>query len=124
MVGPINLDVLDPPDLEQTKFGPDMNRWLSNIVDIINASFTTLNNAFSTLIAVGQTNAGGSGTTATVTVSQLITGNYVSVTLISSSNPTAVISAVAGSGNFVVTFSANPGVSAIIAYQAFTGQPQ
>ena len=101
-----------------------MNRWLSNIVDIINASFTTLNNAFSTLIAVGQTNAGGSGTTATVTVSQLITGNYVSVTLISSSNPTAVISAVAGSGNFVVTFSANPGVSAIIAYQAFTGQPQ
>lgn len=123
-MGPINLDVLDPPDLEQTKFGPDMNRWLSNIVDIINASFTTLNNAFSTLIAVGQTNAGGSGTTATVTVSQLITGNYVSVTLISSSNPTAVISAVAGSGNFVVTFSANPGVSAIIAYQAFTGQPQ
>lgn len=124
MAGPINLDVLDAPVIEQTDFGPDMDRWLSNIVDIINASFNTLNQAFGTIIAVGQANVGGSGAgPISVTVAGLMTGNYVSVTLVSSSNPVTVISAIAGSGSFDITFSGDPGASAIIAYQAFTVQP-
>lgn len=125
MGAPINLDVLDPPVLDQTQFGPDMDRWITNIVDIINASFSTLNQAFSTLLAVGQTNVGSSGIgPISVTVTGLMSNNYVSVTLVSSSNPTTISSVVAGSGSFSITFSADPGASAIIVYQAFVTQPQ
>lgn len=125
MGAPINLNVLDPPILEQTQFGPDMNRWISDIVDIINASFTTLNQAFSSILAVGQIDVGGSGAgPLSVTVSGLMSTNYVSVALVSSSNPVTIASVVPGNGSFSITFSADPGASAIIVYQAFVTQPQ
>ncbi len=124
-MGPINLDVLDPPILEQTKWGPDANRWLSNIVDIINASFNTINQAFANLLAIGQIDIGGSGAgPITVTVTGLMATNFVNVRLISSSNPVTILSVVPGSGSFAITFSGDPGASAIIVYQAFTTQPQ
>jgi hypothetical protein len=124
-VGPINLDVLDPPDLEQTQFGPDAKRWLTNIVDIINASFITLNQAFANILSVGQVNVGGAGPgPLTVTVAGLMSGNFVSVRLISSTNPVKIANVTPGAGSFTVTFSADPGASAIIVYQAFTVQPQ
>lgn len=125
MGAPISLEMLDPPVLDQTDFGPDMDRWMTNVVDIINASFTTISNAFQNLIGVGQTNVGGSGAgPITVTVTGLQSSNYVNVTLISSSNSVSISSVVAGAGSFDITFSADPGASAIIAYQAFTVQPQ
>jgi hypothetical protein len=122
---PVSLDVLDPPILEQTQFGDDAKQWLSNIVDIINASFQTLNQALANILAVGQTNVGGSGSgPITVTIAGLQTTNYVAVTLVSSTNPVTIMAVTSGSGSFNVTFSADPGASAIIVYQAYTTQPQ
>ena len=125
MAAPINLEMLDPPILEQTQFGPDMDRWITNIVDIINASFMTLNQALAGLIGVGQSDIGGSGAgPISVTVTGLMSTNYVAVTLVSSTNPVTILSVVAGSGSFDITFNADPGASAIIAWQAFVSMPQ
>lgn len=125
MAGPINLDVLDPPELEQTQFGPDMKRWLSNIVDIINANFDILNETFTNLITVQSINIGGSGAgPIVVSVPGLTPSGFVNVNLLSSSNPVTVANVTVGTNQFSVTFSADPGASAIIAYQAYTAQPQ
>lgn len=124
-INPINLDVLDPPEVEQTQFGDDMKRWLSNIVDIINASFMTLNNYVESIIALQTIDVGGGGAgPITVTVLGLSSSGFVSVNLISTTNPGITIANVTpGNGNFTITFSADPGASAIISYQAFTTQP-
>lgn len=125
MAGPISLNVVDTPILQETNFGPNAQQWLTSLVDIINASFITLNQAFATLLAVGQTNIGGGGAgPITVPVTGLMATNYVSVTLVSSSNTVTIASVVAGAGSFDITFSGDPGASAIIVYQAFTSQPQ
>ena len=117
----INFEPLDPPIIEQTQFGDDMNRWITNIVDIINANFTTVSNALVSLIAVGQIDVGGSGAgPITVTVAGLNSSNFVNVTLISSSNSVSVALVTAITNGFNITFSADPGASAVIAYQAFT----
>lgn len=124
MAAPISLQVLDTPVVEETQFSDDMQHWLSIIVDIINSNFTSIQNMIGFLIAVGQIDVGGAGAgPIAVTVAGLQASNYVNVTLISSSNPVTISSVVAGSGSFAITFSADPGASAIIAYQAFTQQP-
>lgn len=123
-MGPINLDILDTPIVEQTGFGPDMIRWLPNIVDIINASFISINNAFMNIIAINTANIGGSGMgPINVSVLGLTSSGYVYATLLSSSNPVNIASVVAGTNQFSITFDADPGASAIIAYQAYTAQP-
>ena len=121
----INLDVIDSPILEQTQFGPDMDKWLSNVTDIINDSFTTLNNAFSGLIAAQGIDVGGGGAgPLTVTVVGLTASGFVNVNLVSTTNPNISITNVTpGNGSFTVTFNADPGASAIIYYQAFSAQP-
>jgi len=124
-VAQINLDVLDPPDVDQTNFGPDMKRWLGNIVDIINASFSTIEQALNDQIATGITDVGGGGAgPLTVTVAGLTPSGFVSVGLQSSTNPVTIVSVVPGTNSFSITFSADPGASAIIVYQAYTAQPQ
>jgi hypothetical protein len=124
VVGPINLELLDPPILEQTQFEPDMQRWLSNIVDIINASFMTINNIFANVLAISTIDIGGSGAgPLTVTVVGLTAVGSVTVNLLSSSNPVSISSVVPGTNQFSVTFSADPGASAIIQYIAFTAAP-
>jgi hypothetical protein len=124
VAAPINLEVLDTPIVEETQFSPDMKRWLSNIVDIVNASFTSIENMIGFLIAVGQTDIGGGGAgPISVTVTGLQANNFVNVTLVSSSNSVTISSVSVSTGSFAVTFSADPGASAIIAYQAFTQQP-
>ena len=124
MAGPINLEALDAPIVEQTKFEPDMQRWLTNIVDIINASFITITNGFANLIFTGQVSLSSPGTSAVISVTGLLATNYVNVTVVSTTNAniTASVTTVS-SGSFTVTFSADPGTSAIIAYQAFSSQP-
>lgn len=121
----INLNILDTPDVEQTQFGPDMKRWLANIVDIINANTATLTQTIEHLITSAGINIGGSGAgPISVTVVGLTTGGYVSAQLISSSNPVTILSIVPTTNAFAITFSADPGASAIIVYTAFTVQPQ
>jgi len=116
----INVEPLDAAILEQTEFGPDQKRWLSNLVDIVNAGFVTIENALNSLIAIGQKDIGGGGAgPISVTVTGLLSSNIVNVQLLSSSNPVTIISVVPGSGAFTVTFSADPGASAVIYYQAF-----
>lgn len=123
---PIFLDVLDPPDVDQTEFGPDMKRWLSNIVDILNANFISLSNAFEFLITSSGINIGGSGSgPINVTVTGLTPGGFVVANIISTSNPNITIaSIVPGTNQFSITFSADPGASAIIVYQAYMVNPQ
>ena len=124
-MGPINLQVLDTPDVEQTEFGPDMKRWLSNIVDIINDDLILLNNAFANLITSNGIDVGGGGAgPLVVSVIGLTPSGFVNATLISSSNPTSIASIVPGTNQFSITFTADPGASAIIVYQAFIAQPQ
>ncbi len=105
------LDTLDPPDVEQTEFGSDMKRWLANLVDVINSNFLITNSVieyFENLISVQGVNAAGSWPAPfTVPVIGLTPLGYVTAKLISSTN-----------------FSLNPGISAIIVYQAFSIQPQ
>lgn len=122
---PISLEVLDTAILEQTQFGPDMNRWITNVVDIINGSFTILSNAINNLITVATIDIGGSGAgPINVTVVGLTASMYVYVNLLSTSNTGVTVSnVVAGTDQFSVTFSADPGTHAIIAYQAYTSQP-
>ena len=126
MAGPINLDVLDAPIIEQTNFGPDMDKWISNVVDIINASFNILNQAFANLITAQGIDIGGMGAgPITVAVVGLTTGGFVNVNLVATTNPNISITSITpGNGSFAITFSGDPGAVAIIYYQAFSAQPQ
>lgn len=125
MAGPINLEVLDTPILEQTNFGPDMDRWISNVVDIVNDSFMTLNNVFANVLAILSVDIGGSGAgPINVSVPGLTSTGSVTVNLLSSSNPVTISAVTPGTNQFSVTFSADPGASAIIQYIAFTAAPQ
>lgn len=121
---PISLEALDTPVMEQTKFEGDMVRWLPNLVDSLNSSFLTLSNAFAFLITSQGIDIGGGGAgPINVTVTGLTSSGFVSVNLISSSNPATITTVTPGTNQFAITFSADPGASAIIVYQAFTEQP-
>lgn len=122
MAGQLELNLLDTVDVEQTQFGPDMKRWLTNAVDIINEQFQ----AFDFLIENKGVNIGGGGAgPINVPVIGLIPDDYVNVRLISTSNSGITVSTVTvGTNSFDVTFSADPGASAIIVYQAISAQPQ
>ena len=124
MAGPINLDVLDTPILSETQFGPNMKQWLSNMVDIVNASFISLNQAFANLITAQGIDVGGAGASPSVSVPGLTAAGFVFATLISSSNPVTILNTVPGTNSFVINFSGDPGASAIIVYQAYIAQPQ
>ena len=126
MAAPINPDVMDTAILEQTKFGPDMQRWLGNIVDIINANFAMLAQGFANIITATGIDVGGGGAgPITVSVVGLTASGYVNATLISTTNANiSILSVVPGLNGFDITFNADPGASAIIVYTAFIAQPQ
>lgn len=122
---PMNLEVLDTAVLEETDFGPNMDRWLSNIVDIINQNFDTISNALVSLIAVGQTDVGGGGAgPIMVAVTGLEATNFVNVNLIRSSNVVTISTVQVIANGFNITFSGDPGAVAVITYQAFVTKPQ
>lgn len=91
--------------------------WLSNLVDTINSTLIIIQN----LSAIAsQINIGGSGAgPINVTVTGLTTASIVTASLISSSNPVSILTIVPAANKFSITFSADPGASAIIAYIAF-----
>lgn len=122
---PVTLDQLDPPILEQTQFGDDMKRWLGNIVDILNADLQILSNALQFLIQANGVDIGGGGAgPISVPVVGLTSSGFVTVTLISTQLPDVTIASVTPTTNaFNITFSSNPGTSAIIVYQAYTEEP-
>lgn len=126
MAGQPSLDALDALVVEETGSGPNQDRWMSNVVDIINASFITITQAFQNLVAIGQATTGGSGPGPyTISATGVTASNFVNVTLVTSTNSGVTVSSVtAGSGSFTVTFSADPGASSIIAWQAYASQPQ
>ena len=122
MAGQLELSLLDTPDVEQTQFGPDMKRWLANAVDIINEQFQALD----LMIQTAGFNAGGGGAgPINVPVIGLTSNDYVNARIISTSNPNITISTITpGLNSFDITFSGDPGASAIIVYQAISAQPQ
>ena len=122
MAGQLDLNLLDAPDVEQTEFGPDMKRWLANSVDIINAWLQ----AFADLIQAAGVDIGGGGAgPITVPVIGLTADGFVNARIISTSNAGITISTVTpGLNGFDITFSADPGASAIIVYQAFSAPIQ
>lgn len=118
---PINLETIDTPILRETNFGNNAQQWLTTLVDKLNYNFKILNLTF----AMAQVDIGGGGAgPITVAVTGLLATNFVKATLISSSNPVNIVNIVPGAGSFDITFSADPGASAIIVYQAFASQPQ
>jgi len=122
----IALEVLDPADVEQTQFGPDMKRWLANLVDVVNANFTAIKNWMNNFITSAGIDIGGGGAgPITVNVVGLTSSGFVNVSLISTTNPNiTILTVVPGLNSFAITFSADPGASAIIVYQAFIVNPQ
>lgn len=119
------FNVLDSPILEQTSFGDDMKNWLSNTVDIINSAIMTVDNIFLNVLDIATFDAGGGGPgPIPVPVLGLTPSGFVIARLISSTNPVTIIDVTPGTNQFTVTFSGNPGASAIIAYQAFSQNPQ
>lgn len=122
MAGQLDLNLLDTPDVEQTMFGPEMKRWLANSVDIINGWFQ----AFANLIQAAGVDVGGGGAgPISVPVVGLTADGYVNARLVSTSNSGVTIDDVTpGLNAFTITFSADPGASAIIVYQAFSAPVQ
>lgn len=120
-MGLINVQTIDVPDVDQTQFGPDMKRWLANLVDTLNNNFDTISQA----LAI--TSADVSNTPSpisTVSVPGMLSSGTVTVNLLSSTNPVKVATVVPGTNQFTVTFSADPGAHAIIQYSAYVGIPQ
>jgi hypothetical protein len=117
------------PNLDPAQGTEDLNQlfviWLSDIVDILNQDIDTLENAFANLITSAAIDVGGGGAgPINVTVLGLTSAGYVTATLISSTNPNiTILSVVPSLNSFAITFSADPGASAIIKYTAFTSQP-
>lgn len=119
------VQALDTPILEQTQFGEDMQRWLADLIDSLNSSISAIGNGFANLLGVGQSNVGGAGAVVVVPLTGILPSNYVAVRIISTTNANINITSVAaGTNDFTVTFSADPGASAIIVYQAYTEQPR
>jgi len=124
-VDPINFNVLDSPILEQTEFGPDMKNWLSNSVDILNSTIITISNINNNILEVNTATVGGTGAGPyTISVLGLTSSGFVQVRLVSSTNVVTITDVTPGTNQFTVTFSADPGASAIIAFQAFSQNPQ
>lgn len=120
----IRLEPLDTPDVDQVQAGPEFKRWLSNIVDILNSGFEDIQNSINFFITSAGIDVGGSGAgPINVPVIGLTPNGYVTATLVSSTNPVTIQIITPLLDSFDITFSADPGASAIIVYQAYTSQP-
>lgn len=115
----ISLPRLDPPTNYKDLSDPVV-LFLAEIVDQFNEAMTKLDG----LIEAKGIDIGGAGAgPITVSVVGLTATGTVNVALISSSNPVTILTVTPGLNSFTITFSADPGASAIIVYQAYTLQP-
>lgn len=123
MAEQINLSKMDTATGTQN-LHEDFVLWVSNMVDTYNGSMTTIENAFNNMItSLGVDIGGGGAGPITVPVVGLTPTGFVQAVLISSSNPVTILSVVPGLNGFDITFSGNPGASAIIKYTAYTAAP-
>lgn len=122
-INPVTLDQLDPPILEQTQFGSDMKRWLSNIVDVLNANLIVLANALQFLIQASGYNIPGGATSFSVPVIGLTSAGFVTANIVSVGAPNAkIVSVTPGLNAFTITFNIDP-LASVIVYQAYTEEP-
>lgn len=120
----IIIERLDPPDIDQVSAGPDFKRWLSNVVDILNSGLEDVQNSINFFITSSGVDVGGAGAgPINVPVIGLTPNGYVTATLVSSTNPVTIQTITPLTDSFDITFSADPGASAIIIYQAYTSKP-
>lgn len=115
-----NLPRMDPPPLDYCDFQTEMKRWLSDLIDAYNQAMQQLGNV------VDNIDIGGSGAgPISVPVVDLTNISTVIATIVSSSNPVSIISVkpvsatISVPAHFDITFSADPGASAIISYVAY-----
>ena len=111
-----NLD----PNLDDTKNATNVDRlWLANLVDIFNSVAVLIQNlsAITAQIDIGSHGAGPID----VALPGLTAASIVTASLISSTNPVSILTIVPGINKFSITFSADPGASAIIGYIAYIG---
>ena len=126
----INFNVVDAADVEGTQFNDYMKNWLTNAVDILNSTIRTINNIFDFVLAINTLDIGSFAiwidNTTPYNVPQigLTPSGFVVVRLISSSLPTTINTVTPGTNQFTVTFNADPGASAIIAFEAYSQNPQ
>ena len=124
MAAPINLPRLDPPTNYKNLSDPVV-LYLAEITDQFNQAMTQIEELFGNFITSTGIDVGGAGAgPITVPVEGLTPSGFVNATLVSSTNPVTITSVIAGLNSFAITFSADPGASAIIIYQAFTAKPQ
>lgn len=126
-MGQIDFTTIDTPMLEETNWGENATQWLTTLVDTINSNFIRLSQTIGNLylLSGAQIDIGGGGAgPINVVVAGLTASNFVNVTLVSSTNTVTISKVVPGAGSFDITFSGDPGASAIIVYQVFSSQPQ
>ncbi len=111
-----NLPRIDACPVEYEDFHNVMARWLTDLVDQLNASLQQLDD----VIHVGQSDNVSATPAAAVTVPLVgVTPTSLITALISSStNPVTITSIVPGTDQFVVNLSGDPGISIIINYTA------
>ena len=115
----IFLTKADPAPLSSEKFSEEFNSWLSVLVDTLNETLTSIQNFLNNMKISSTSNIGGSGAgPISVSVTGLVVGSPIVATIASSSNPVWVISCIATSTGFDVTFSGDPGASCILNYVA------
>lgn len=119
----INLLKMDTP-VGTENLNEEFVRWISNIVSVYNETMVIIQNAFNNMItSLGIDVGGGGAGPITVSVVGLTANGFVQAVLISSSNPVTISSVVPGLNGFDITFSGDPGASAIIKYTAYTAKP-
>jgi hypothetical protein len=122
---PTNLPRFDVPPIEyQQGLSQEMGFWFADLPTLFNQAMTQIGNVFANVLTFSSADIGGSGAgPINVSVPGLTTSGAVFVNLLSSSNPVSIAIVTVGTNQFSVTFSADPGASAIIQYSAFTAAP-
>lgn len=101
---------VDPAPLYDTDFNEEFENWLSTLVDEINSNFEAIKWEVSDDIG------GGGAGPIDVEVAGMTADSVVIASMVSSSNPASIIAVTPTTDKFTVTFSADPGASAIISY--------
>jgi len=115
-VAQINVTKIDPCPVDYNDFYDVMDRWLTDLVDVVNAGLTQLQHAITPVLLNITT---GAGVTRTVTLAGLTVNSIVIPYLVSSTNPVTIVSTATGVNQFIITFSGDPGASAVISYLAY-----
>lgn len=114
------LPRVDTPPISYEQFTATFEQWLTNLVDILNISLTQIEAFIQNIITAQTANIGGGGAgPIDVAVVGLTADSIVTANIVSSSNAVSILTILPGIDKFSVTFSANPGASAILSYTAY-----